>query len=96
MHGIIGIKLHPRLSGFSLENEEFMKKLVSVARDTGLILYICTILRTPAANMVNPPHIDCKLLELNSINGTDIVLLHGGYTDLLPTSEVVKITKMFG
>lgn len=90
-NGIIGVKVHPRFSGVSLEDVGRLEKLIAAARHIGLLLYICTILRSPVGPTSNPPHIIIRnLLELDKSADTDIVLLHGGYTDILATSEVVR------
>lgn len=90
-HGIIGIKIHPRYSGVALEDLKTIEKLLATAKHVGLMLYICTILRSPVGSLSKPPHtIIRSLLDLDKKSDTDIVLLHGGYTDLLATSEVVR------
>ena len=90
-NGIIGIKIHPRLSGIALEDLEAIEKLVAAARHVGLMLYVCTILRSPVGSITKPPHtIIRNLLDLDKHAEIDIVLLHGGYTDILATSEVVR------
>jgi hypothetical protein len=88
---IIGIKIHPRFSGISLENLAQLEKILSVAKHLGLLVYICTIFRRPVGSFSKSPHtIIRSLLEIDKQSDLDIVLLHGGYTDLLATSEVVR------
>lgn len=88
---IIGIKIHPRFSGISLEDLATFEKIVFAAKHVGLLIYICTILRSPVGSLSKPPHtIIRNLLDIDKKSDIDIVLLHGGYTDLLATSEVVR------
>ena len=88
---IIGIKIHPRFCGIPLENIDYIKVLIAAAKHVGMLVYICTLLRKPVhPNSDSPNILIKKILDLNPDGDADIVLLHGGYTDILATSEVVR------
>jgi hypothetical protein len=85
----IGIKIHPRFSQVNLENNRVVDKIVSAAHQCSLMVYICTILRAPVGPNALPPHyLIAQIAERHSEG--DIVFLHGGYTDIFHTGEIIR------
>jgi len=85
----IGIKIHPRFSQVSLEDKNTVDKIIRVAHNCNLLVYICTILRAPVGPNSAPPHYHiAQIAERNQ--GGDIVFLHGGYTDIFHTGEIIR------
>lgn len=89
MYRAIGIKIHPRFSQVSLENNVVIDKIINTAHECNLLVYICTILRAPVGpNAVAPHYIIAQIAERH--NEGDIVFLHGGYTDVFHTGEIIR------
>lgn len=86
--GFQGIKLHPRMMGLSLLSEEMFAALEAAGK-CGLAAFICTIHRPPMMPLGRPLHDALHELCASAMD-TRIILLHGGYSDLLATSEVVR------
>ncbi|MBU1097724.1 MAG: amidohydrolase family protein [Bacteroidetes bacterium] len=86
--GFIGIKIHPRLSKLKLDSEEVLCA-IKKAGEYGLVSFICTINRPPAQPLNRPLYDAIHYLCAESIS-SKIVLLHGGYYELLSVSEIVR------
>ncbi|SDW44347.1 amidohydrolase family protein [Marinobacter mobilis] len=85
----IGIKIHPRFSQLSLDNHDTVDRVIGAAHECGLLVYVCTILRAPVGPNPSLPHYYiAKIAERNQKG--DIVFLHGGYTDVFHTGEVIR------
>lgn len=86
--GFAGIKLHPRLSGVPVTDPR-IRKAVRLAGTLDLTALVCTIHRPPLPPLGRP--VSDALYELcRDCDTTRIVLVHGGYADLLATSELIR------
>ena len=87
--GFLGVKLHPRFSETSID-EDCVDWVMDAAAQVGLPVFLCTILqgilRTSPARPVDL--IDQLLLRHPE---TDCVLLHGATTDLLACADLVRL-----
>lgn len=86
--GFAGIKIHPRLCGLSLASRE-IDTCLRLAGKYDLTAYLCTIHRPPSPPLHRPVYDIIHELCCNNTS-TRIVLIHGGYTELLQTSEVIR------
>ncbi len=86
--GFAGVKLHPRLSAVSLAESQ-MKEAVRLAGKMNLAAMVCTIHKSPLSPLGQPIS-DVIHGLCAACDNTRIILVHGGYTDLLATSEVVR------
>lgn len=86
--GFAGVKIHPRLSGVPL-TDPLVEEVVELAGEADLAAFICTIHKPPLPPLGRPMsdalHQLCAVCE-----DTRIVLVHGGYDDLLATSERMR------
>lgn len=86
--GFSGIKLHPRFSGVPVTDPR-IRKAVHLAGKLDLTAMVCTIHRPPLPPLGRP--LSDALYELcRECDQTRIILVHGGYTDLLATSELIR------
>jgi hypothetical protein len=85
----IGIKIHPRFSQVSLEDTSVVGKLIRAAHQCNMLVYICTIIRSPVGPAAVPPHYRIARIAESHSEG-DIVFLHGGYTDVFHTGEIIR------
>ncbi|MGE4291021.1 MAG: amidohydrolase family protein [Desulfovibrio sp.] len=86
--GFSGIKLHPRFSGVPVTDPR-IRKAVRLTGKLGLTALVCTIHRPPLPPLGRP--VSDALYELcRDCDDTRIILMHGGYTDLLATSELIR------
>ena len=86
--GFTGIKLHPRLSVTPITHPIF-KKVLQLAGKLDLVAMVCTIHRPPLPALRRP--LSDALYELClACDNTRIILVHGGYTDILATSEMIR------
>lgn len=86
--GFSGIKIHPRSSATPL-TYPMVDFAVKRAGELNLASFICTIHRPPLPPQTQP--LASSIQELCQNNpDSKIVLLHGGYTDLLATSELIR------
>lgn len=85
----IGIKIHPRFSQISLENNAVVDKVIGAAHGCDMLVYICTILRAPVGpNSVSPAYLVARIAERH--HSGDIVFLHGGYCDAFHAGEIIR------
>jgi predicted TIM-barrel fold metal-dependent hydrolase len=88
--GYIGIKLHPRLSDFSLSDSRLIP-IIKQAHQVGLIIFLCTYFydrtQTSAKN-----NIESLVSLLASFTDEKIILLHSGAIRVL---ELVELTRAF-
>lgn len=87
--GVVGIKIHPRFSRIMLDDETTVGRIISAAHSSGLMVYVCTIFRAPSGPYATPAHYVIAQIADKHREG-DIVFLHGGYTDLFSTGEVIR------
>jgi len=86
--GFKGVKLHPRISKFDLSDER-LEWVMKVAGEYEFPIFLCTFLRGAGRDSsASPVHLIYKLLIKNQ--NTKCILLHGGTTDLLALSDVVR------
>jgi len=84
--GFAGLKLHPRLNGYDPLHVKVIRALRS-AGDRRLIVFLDTLFRQPGRATRNAPDmIDALAVAAPQ---TQIVLLHGGGSQVLAVSEVV-------
>jgi predicted TIM-barrel fold metal-dependent hydrolase len=86
--GYSGIKLHPRHSGVPVTGPR-LHEAVKLAGRHDLPALVCTIHRPPLSPLGRP--VSDALYDLCRVcDNTRIVLVHGGYADLLATSELIR------
>jgi predicted TIM-barrel fold metal-dependent hydrolase len=86
--GFVGVKLHPRLSGLPMTHPKF-REVTRRAGQLGLCVMLCTIHRPPLPALGRP--VSDALYEFcGACPDTRIILVHGGYTDVLATSELMR------
>lgn len=86
--GFLGVKIHPRLCGTPVGSPA-VAEAVRLAGRAGLAALVCTVHRAPLPALGRP--LWDALYELCAgAPNTRIVLVHGGYFDLLATSEAVR------
>lgn len=86
--GFAGIKIHPRFSGVSLISREINYALSS-ADKYNMPVMLCTIHRPPSKPLGRPLY-DVIHELCDQHQNTKMLLLHGGYYELLATSEIVR------
>ncbi len=84
--GFAGLKLHPRLNGYDPLHIKVIQAL-RIAGDQGLIVFLDTLFRQAGRATRNAPDLVDALAV--AAPQTQIVLLHGGGSQLLAVSEVV-------
>ena len=84
--GAKGLKIHPRWSGISLD-DPLIDLVFNVAKERDIPVFLCTV-TTGIIHSNYLPTIIGELVE--KYDNVKIVLLHGGYLDLLATSEVIR------
>lgn len=88
MLGFKGIKIHPRFLNISLVDARIVEA-IQWAKSFGMLSLVCTIHRYPSVPIMYP--ISEALYNICSQSkGAKIILLHGGYYDLLATSEMIR------
>ena len=87
--GFCGIKLHPRMGGFKL-NDNNMPYVIDVANELGLVVLLCTYFYdNKIGSFTNNVDSLGEMLTRVSDN-SKIVLLHGGGVRLLEMMEIVR------
>jgi len=86
--GFRGIKIHPRFSNLSLSDIK-VKNAIDIAGKLNLVSMLCTIHGYPLPPLGRPIH-DVLYEICFSNQDSKIILVHGGYFDLLATSELVR------
>lgn len=86
--GFRGIKIHPRILNINLQ-DNLIVEAIQCAHELGLISLLCTIHRYPSLPIKMP--ISEALYEIClKTKNAKIIFLHGGYYDLLATSELLR------
>lgn len=86
--GFKGIKIHPRLLKTNL-NDDRISESISLANKHDIVSLVCTVHRHPSLPLKRP--LSDAIHELCLRNSeSKIILLHGGYYDLLATSEHIR------
>lgn len=87
--GYVGIKLHPRMGGFTME-DEFLHYVIDIANDLGLVVLLCTYFYSDHVRS-SKNNIDSIMEMLTRIKSNSrVILLHGGGVRLLEMMEVVR------
>ena len=87
--GYIGIKLHPRVGQFVLENPS-LPYLIDKANELGLVVMLCTYFYSNEISILanNVERLGDMLLKADS--QSKVILLHGGVVRLLEMMELVR------
>lgn len=86
-HGVKAVKIHPRLSRTPIGDAR-ARYAVTRAGAHGMACFVCTVHRPPLPSLQRPLSADIQ--ELCECTRSPIILLHGGYTDLLVVSETIR------
>ena len=87
--GFVGIKLHPRIGGFTLD-DPILPNVIDKANELGLVVMLCTYFYSNEVSMsVNNLDRLCDML-LKIDKKSKVILLHGGVVRLLSTMEIVR------
>ncbi len=86
--GFMGIKIHPRLSGTTFLSEGVHTAIKTAGRHN-LTAMICTIQRPPMSPLGRPLY-DILHELCTKHDETRLILVHGGYFEVLATSEVIR------
>ncbi|OGI17033.1 MAG: hypothetical protein A2287_00065 [Candidatus Melainabacteria bacterium RIFOXYA12_FULL_32_12] len=85
--GYIGIKIHPRFSRISLENE-YLEYIIKQANELKLVVMICTYFESKGFSDQNNLITLRKFLQ--KIDNQKIILLHSGTIHLLEMMQIAK------
>lgn len=87
--GYVGIKLHPRMGGFTMQ-DELLHNVIDIANELGLVVLLCTYFYSNQVGS-SKNHITSLIEMLTRVNShSRIILLHGGGVRLLEMMEVVR------
>lgn len=86
--GYRGIKLHPRISGFSLDNP-LLISVIKEANDLNLAVLLCTYFYDKSGYGKNNS-IESVSEILYKLDGSEVILMHGGSVRLMETIEIVR------
>ena len=85
--GYVGIKLHPRMGNFNLEDKD-LPFIINKAGEMGMIVMICTY---PYGNPLScSPIVSLSNLLYQIRSNTKVILLHGGVIKLMELMEVIR------
>ncbi len=87
--GYSGIKLHPRISDFSIT--EHTSTIIKVANDLGLICMLCTY--TYSSNNARKMSPELIMDMLSQTDGAKVILMHSGAVRLLEFMEIARVFK---
>lgn len=87
--GYVGIKLHPRLAGFTLDNE-YLPVIIDTANSLGLVVLLCTYFYSNVQSYLQNNIDRLGNLLLNIDSDSRLILLHGGTVRLLETMEIAR------
>ena len=86
--GFKGIKIHPRFLNTNLLDKNIIKS-INIAGKYGLPSLLCTVHRAPSKPLKRPLH-DVIHEICDETQKNKMILLHGGFYDLLATSEIIR------
>jgi len=86
--GFKGIKIHPRFLNTNLSDKKIIDS-IRIAGKYNLVSMLCTIHRYPSPPLKRPVH-DVLYEICYKTQNSKLILLHGGYYDLLSTSELIR------
>lgn len=87
--GFKGIKIHPRFLNTNLADNKIIKT-IKLAGKYNLVSLLCTVHRPPSKPLKRPIF-DVIHQICDETQKSKTILLHGGYYDLLATSEITRI-----
>lgn len=87
--GYVGIKLHPRIGLFTLDNPN-LPFVIDKANELGLVVMLCTYFYSKEVSLMsnNIERLANMLIKVNK--ESKVILLHGGVVRLLDMMEVVR------
>lgn len=87
--GYVGIKLHPRIGHFTLDNP-VLPFVIDKANELGLVVMLCTYFYSNEVSMLanNVERLGEMLLKVDNLS--KVILLHGGAVRLLDMMELVR------
>jgi predicted TIM-barrel fold metal-dependent hydrolase len=87
--GFRAVKLHPRISRFTLGDEAFVAALAGAARRE-LVVMLCTYLHGPLDRYPERDPLYALVGALKRVPAARVVLLHGGDVELLRWAQLVR------
>ena len=85
--GYKGIKLHPRISNFKLQNP-LLAPIIKQANELQLSVLLCTYFYSQSSNSFN--NIEQLANLIFKLDGAQVILLHAGTVRLLETIEIAR------
>lgn len=87
--GYCGIKLHPRIGKFTMENP-FLPFVIDKANELGLVVLLCTYFYSNQVSLManNIERLADTLMKVRK--ESKVILLHGGVVRLLDAMEIVR------
>jgi predicted TIM-barrel fold metal-dependent hydrolase len=89
--GFAGVKIHPRLSGIKLDNQNLVE-LVKVCNSENLAVLLCTYFYSPEIKSTGN-NIELLIEFLQKTENNKIILLHSGSVRLLEAIEIARAFK---
>ena len=86
--GYIGIKIHPRFQSLPWEGT-WLADMLDTAKSADMFVAYCTYAFTKASEMRGDPY-NFLVDAMGKVPDAKIILMHGGGTDLLKYSELVR------
>ena len=86
--GFKGVKIHPRFLGINIA-DELVSKIIGIAGKYELVIFLCTVQKPPSPPLKRPVY-DVIHQICDENQESKIIFLHGGYYDLLATSEILR------
>ncbi len=87
--GFAGIKLHPRLSDFSM-GDDCLAEALRAARDVDLPVFLCTYCHRPVEHAPLEDPLYGLARALRAVPDIRLVLLHGGDVELMRYMQLVR------
>lgn len=87
--GYVGIKLHPRMGGFML-NDSRLPFVIDKANEYGLVVMLCTYFYSNTQSLACNNVYQLGEMLLNIDASSKLILLHGGVVRLLDVMEIVR------
>lgn len=87
--GYVGVKLHPRIGGFML-NDPRLPYVIDKANEYGLVVMLCTYFYCNTQSLACNNVYQLGEMLLNIDASSKLILLHGGVVRLLDIMEIVR------
>ncbi len=87
--GVRAVKIHPRFVGLERIDDPWLDEVMSICEEERFILFLCTVFKGISCDSCSIPKkigYFCK-----KYNQLKFVLLHGGFNDVLQTSEEIRL-----